>query len=410
MIELISQRICQYIPWPSVSWLLTLLAFFVVIAVLSWFANKIAKFVLVKMSHNLISAINPKWGDVFQKHQPIRTLSHIVPALVFYAFSNGLQTNDMATIVQIGEVMELMCFVYIVLTIAICLYSLLNTIYDIYNQYPISIRLPIKTYMQVLKFVLVGCAGIIVVSIILDTSPLAFFTGLGAATAVIMLVFKDSILGLVASVQLSLSDIVRIGDWITAPSYNVDGDVIEVSLSTVKVRNFDKTISTIPTYALLSTGLQNWRGMKESGGRRIKRALHIDMDYIHFYTLKDLETLKKAAPQISDYLDTEITKMKEKGEQEAISNSKVYREYITSYLRNHPGIHQEGFTFLIRHLEPTDKGLPIQLYVFTRDTNWVNHENVQSDIFDHLIAAAPIFDLKIFQDSVGKVLQVKVTN
>ncbi len=404
MIEFFSNHICKYVPWPSLTLLLTLSSFFLVVGIVSWSANKATKFILEGVTRNLIGAVNSAWGNVFIKHKAIHKLSHVVPALVFYTFSNALQTNDLDSVVQVGKVVEVLCLVYMSIAIALSLSSLINVTQEIYNLYPISNRLPVKTYTQVLKILLVSFTAIVVTSIILDTSPIAFFTGLGAATAIIMLVFKDSILGFVASIQLSLYDIVRIGDWITAPTYGVDGDVLEVSLSTVKVRNFDKTISTIPTSALLSTALQNWRGMKEAGGRRIKRSIRIDIDFIRFCSPKELDKIKNDIPAVAKFIDEKLKEHKNETAISAISNSSIYREYINILLRNNKGLHQQGqgFTFLVRQLEATEKGLPIQLYVFTNDTNWVTYEHIQADIFDHLFAAAPLFGLKIFQDLSDK--------
>jgi miniconductance mechanosensitive channel len=253
-------------------------------------------------------------------------------------------------------------------------------------------------------------AGIFIVSILTDKSPWGILSILGGFTVVLMLVFKDTILGFVASIQLSGHDMVRIGDWIEMPKYGADGDVIDVSIHTVKVRNWDKTITTIPTYGLVTDAFKNWRGMSESGGRRIKRSFYIDMSSIKFCTDEMLERFRKFE-FIREYIEQKQKEIDEYNREHAVETSQlingrrqtnigVFRAYIIAYLKKHPKIHQ-GMTFLVRHLEPTPTGLPIQIYVFSSDQAWANYEAIQADIFDHLLAAVPEFELRIFQNPTG---------
>jgi miniconductance mechanosensitive channel len=264
-------------------------------------------------------------------------------------------------------------------------FSCINIGTDIYETYPVSKRIPIRSYTQVIKILFGVGSGIIVVSIFLNKSPLAFFTGLGATIALITVLFKDTISGFMASIQLSSYDMVRIGDWITIPKFGVDGNVKEIALTTVKIENFDRTISMIPTASLLTESVKNWRGMFDAGGRRIKRSVPIDMESIRFCSQEEVKKLQTMFPQLTAVYD------------EPVTNLTLFREYIEAYLKASPDLHQEGFLFLIRELDPTEKGLPLEFYVFTKETRWVQHEKVQANIIDHTIATLPLFGLNVFQ-------------
>ena len=266
--------------------------------------------------------------------------------------------------------------------------------------------LPLTSFAQVAKLVLYGVVIIVALSVVIGESPALLFSGLGAMTAVLMLIFKDAILGFVAGIQLSANKMVTPGDWIEMPKYGADGDVMEVALTTVKVQNFDKTITTIPTYALISESFKNWRGMSESGGRRIKRAINIDMSSIRFCDDVMLERLSRIH-YMADYLEEkrqeiEAWNVGHEGEPATslhprrLTNIGTFRAYIVAYLRHHPKIHPQ-LTFLVRQLAPTVHGLPIELYVFSTDQNWITYEGIQSDIFDHLLAVVSEFDLRVYQ-------------
>jgi miniconductance mechanosensitive channel len=290
-------------------------------------------------------------------------------------------------------------------------YSFLNAVNDIYCNYEISRQRPIKGYLQVIQIILTIFVVISIIATLFDRPIWPLITGLGAMTAVLILVFKDSILGLVASILISTNDMVRIGDWIEMPQYGADGDVVDISLTTVKVQNWDKTIATIPTYALISDSFKNWRGMSESGGRRIKRAIRIDMNSIKFCDPAMLDRFEKYQ-LITDYVKSRRQEIAEYNETHKIdasylvngrnmTNVGTFRAYIAAYLKKHPKIHQE-MTFLIRHLPPGRDGLPIEIYVFSNDQVWANYEAIQADIFDHILAVLPYFDLTIFQDPTGR--------
>ena len=281
---------------------------------------------------------------------------------------------------------------------------------ELYERLPRSKNRPIKGFIQVLKILVLCGAAIIMISVLIDESPLLLLSGLGAVTAVLLLVFKDTILSLVASVQLTTNDMLRVGDWITMPSMQADGDVVDISLHTVKVQNFDKTITTIPTHRLVSDAYQNWRGMSEAGGRRIKRSLVIDQNTIRFLKDDEVVDLKKFK-MLKEYLSNKRDEITEWNAQELegedapvnarrLTNIGTLRAYIAAYLKWHPRIGDQ-FTLLVRQLDPGPQGLPIEIYCFTDTTNWGEYEGIQADIFDHLLAILPEFDLKIFQDPSG---------
>ena len=389
-----------------IGWALSLCIMATVIFGLSWIADYISQRYLVRLLDLMLTKANPKWGEMLTKHRVIKKFAHIAPAIIIYSCAPLFLFDDVEVSAVIVRVIQVVAMVYMILTTVYGLNAILMTIEDIYNSYPISRKRPIKSYLQVVKTILSFFTIIIVISIILDKSPWAFFTGLGAATAVIMLVFKDSILGFVASIQLASYDMIRIGDWIFMPSFGADGDVMEISLTTVKVRNFDKTIVTIPTYALLTNGVKNWRGMQESGGRRIKRSIKIDIKTIKFCEDQFLNKLNKVSA-LRPYLESTLPSIRQSKEQSDdasiplngrnLTNIGLFRNYIENFLKANDRIHQDGFTFLVRQLEPKETGLPLELYVFTKTTKWIEYEKIQADIFDHLLAALPIFELQAFQ-------------
>ena len=283
--------------------------------------------------------------------------------------------------------------------------AIINTGLKLYQHSKLSSKLPLKGVCQALKIVVNASGLIFVLSILLDKSPLYFFSGLGALTAVLLLVFKDAILGLVAGIQLSVNNMIRQGDWIEMPKYGADGDVVEVSLTTVKVQNFDKTITSIPAHALVSDAFKNWRGMSESGGRRIKRSIFIDISSIKFLDPVKINELKNI-DLLQEYLQKKIEEIGKSSadqngqssiNQRNLTNIGTFRAYCLAYLRANSFIHKEGMTLLVRQLAPTEKGVPIEIYVFVNDTRWVHYEGIQGDIFDHLLASLSTFDLRAFQ-------------
>lgn len=299
----------------------------------------------------------------------------------------------------------------IVLSIAMALSKGLDYLDEIYRRRPEARSRPIKGYVQVVKIIVYCAAVIMMISVLIEQSPLLLLSGLGAMAAVLMLVFKDTILSLVASVQLSSNDMLRVGDWIEMPSMNADGDVIDIALHTVKVQNFDKTITTIPTHKLISDSYRNWRGMTESGGRRIKRALPLDQNSVRFLSDEEIQNLRRFR-LLDEYLAKKDEERREWNTRELagdvnpvnarrFTNIGTFRAYVIAWLRAHPRLSTKGFTLLVRQLEPTPQGLPLEIYCFAATTNWGEYETIQADVFDHMIAILPEFGLRLFQEPSG---------
>lgn len=372
------------------------------IALICIVANFLTKKVVVRIIFHMVSMSKFKWNDILLKRRVFHKLSHIVPAIIIYYFA--------PTFPRYQHLIESGANIYLIIVSLIVISSALDAFHDIYETFEISKIRPIKGVIQIVKIVLAIIGIILIISILLNKSPFILLSGLGALSAVLMLVFKDSILGLVAGVQLSANDMVRVGDWITMPKYGADGNVIEISLNTVKVQNFDKTITTIPSYSLISDYFINWRGMQNSGGRRIKRPIYIDVNSIRFCDDEMINKFRRIN-FLADYIDERLVEIQKFNETHnidrsnpvngrALTNIGVFREYIKNYLLNHSGIHKE-MTLMVRQLEPTERGLPIELYCFTNTTVWTEYETIQGDIFDHLFAVAPEFGLRIFQNPSG---------
>ncbi|MDF2039870.1 mechanosensitive ion channel family protein [Cytobacillus oceanisediminis] len=365
-------------------------------------ANFITKKIVIRIITRIVTNSKVKWGKIILERQVFRKLSHIVPAIIIFSFSTTFPTYQ--------SIIAKLAITYIIIVALVFIESLLNVLNDIYQTFEISKVKPIKGYIQVVNIVIMTLGFILVISNLIGESPLILLSGIGALSAVVMLVFKDSLLGLVAGVQLTANDMVRVGDWIEMPKYGANGDVIDISLNTVKVQNFDKTITMIPSYALISDSFINWRGMQSSGGRRIKRHLYIDTSSITFCTEEMIEKYIKVH-YLSDYIiqkEREITEYNAKNEIDrnnpvngrALTNIGVFRAYINNYLKNHDGINQ-NMTLMVRQLAHSEHGLPLEIYAFTNSVQWAVYESVQSDIFDHLFAVAPEFGLKVFQNPSG---------
>lgn len=327
-----------------------------------------------------------KWNTLLLKHRVFHNLIHTIPAILVYymlpmAFIRG---KELLLISQKA------CAIYIIFSLLLALNGILLMIMDIYDGKESMKNRPMKGFIQVLQVLVFFVGGIIIIAIILDKSPTSLFAGLGASAAVLLLVFRDSILGFVAGVQLSANDMVRPGDWITLPSGDANGYVREITLNTVKIQNFDNTISTVPPYTLVSTTFKNWRGMIQSGGRRVMKDITLDLTTIQFCTPEMLDHYRKEIPLLADYQPEEgVTP----------TNSQVYRVYIERYLYSLPIVNQD-LDLIISQKEATMYGLPIQVYFFSRNKIWKEYERIQSDIFDHLFAMVPKFDLKVYQFSV----------
>lgn len=380
---------------------LTLLA----ITLIGWLANLLVKNFLLGVVRSIAQKTKTKLSEYLLEESFFLRLSHLAPAFVIGAMSDLLFSNHPV----VAGLVDVLINLYLV-GIALWVFdSLIDTFYKLYEESSFSSKLPLKGMCQAIKIVVNGTGIIFILSILLDKSPLYFFSGLGALTAVLLLVFKDVILGLVAGIQLTANNMVRKGDWVEMPKYGADGDVIDVALTTVKIQNWDKTITTIPAHALVSDAFKNWRGMSESGGRRIKRSIHLDLSSVRFLKESEVEELEKIE-LLKDYFAHKRKDIGESGMQvekhglaapllngRNLTNSGTFRAYCLEYLRDHSDIHKQGMTFLVRQLAPTEKGLPIEIYVFVSDVRWVHYEAIQSDIFDHLLSSLPIFGLRAFQ-------------
>ncbi len=378
----------------------------VVMLAVACIAYIIAKRFLLRVVKNLVERSKTIWDNILLERKVFNRLSYFAPALVIYIMAPFVLSGSLDAI----NILLLAAKIYMVIVGLLVFDSFLNSVVDIYRTFEFSQKIPIRGFVQGAKIILFILAGIVILGMITGKPPTIVLGGFGAMMAVIMLIFKDSILGFVAGIQLSANKMIHIGDWIEMPKYGADGDVIDVALTTVKVQNWDKTIATIPTYALISDSFKNWRGMSESGGRRIKRAFYIDMSSVKFCTEEMLEKFKKIK-YISEYIERKTEEIKEHNLAAGVDESELvngrhltnigtFRAYVVAYLRNHPKIHQE-MTFLVRHLEPTPNGLPIQIYVFSNDQVWANYEAIQADIFDHILAVIPKFELRIFQNPTG---------
>lgn len=326
-----------------------------------------------------------QWNTLLMKRRVVHHLIHILPGVLVYfllplAFVRGKEILDFS---------QKICAVYIIAAILFTINGLLLVMLDVYNARDKQKNRPMKGFVQVLQVLLFFIGGIVIIAVLVNKSPMTLFAGLGASAAVLMLVFKDSILGFVAGVQLSANDMLRIGDWIQLPNGVANGTVEEITLNTVKIRNWDETISTVPPYTLVNNSFQNWRGMQESGGRRVNKNIYLDMTTLKFCTPEDLDAIRKNVPLMADY---------QPAEGEVPTNSQLYRIYIERYLRSLPVVNQD-MDLIISQKEPTTYGIPIQVYFFSRNKVWREYERIQSDIFDHLLAIVGKFDLKLYQYS-----------
>ncbi len=379
---------------------------FVLLGVLAWSANFVAKSVILRLVKAAVKRSKTDIDDAFVDTGVFTRLSHLAPALVINTFAPGVLGRSDAVLEGVNDAVS----VYLVCIWLGVLFAVLNAIQKVVEHKSKTRGLPIKGFAQAVKLVAVVVALILILAVMLGKSPIYLFSGLGALTAVLMFVFKDAILGFVAGIQISANQMVRVGDWIEMPQASADGDVIDVSLTTVKVQNWDKTISTIPTYDLISKSFRNWRGMSDSGGRRIKRNLCFDANSIQFANADQLERWSQIS-HVREHLAAkraEIAKDNEKLGEEAnvlgngrrLTNIGTFRAYTLNYLRNHPHIDQ-GKTLLVRQLQSTPHGLPLEIYCFVNNTAWAFYEGVQSDIFDHLLAVAKVFDLEVYQHPSG---------
>lgn len=393
----IRSELSQY-PW------LEMLISFAILIFLAALANFIAKRIIVRGIRHIITKLKSPHQSIFAQHSVTRRFANIVPAIVIM---NGISAVPhlplkVITLIQMGAQ------AFIFLTLALSISEALNIFNLVYQRNPKSRNKPIKGYLQLIKLILFVVCGLMILGTFLKKDVFTLLAGFGAMAAVLMLVFQNTILSLVASVQIASYDMVRIGDWIEMPSLNADGDVIDMSLHTVTVQNFDKTLTTIPTNKLVTDTFRNWRGMSNSGCRRIKRSIFLDQSSVHFMTDSEQRKLKDFL-LLDHYLDAkqdEINKFNDhlsnqsEYNQRRLTNVGTFRAYVEFYLRQHQGIAQNQ-TILVRQLQPSSEGLPLEIYAFTNTTAWASYEAIQSDIFDHLIAIIPEFGLRIYQAASG---------
>ena len=370
-----------------------------------WIIHQIVQGPLMRSFERFSSFTNHQWDNVLVEKHFIRRLLHFIPLIILYIFIPPILEGTAVHTLSIT-------LVNILLLIAgmLTLDALLNSILVIYESSTISKEISITPFVQVVKLLLYFVTVILIISILVQKTPLYILSGLGALTAVLMFVFKDILMGFVGGIQLIANKMVAPGDWIEMTKYGADGDVLEITLTTVKVKNFDNTITTIPTYALINESFKNWRNMNLSGGRRIKRFVYIDLGSIKFCSSEMLErykliqliskTIQDRQQEILEYNKLHNVDESTLVNGRRLTNIGVFRSYVEAYLRNHPMIHQE-MTFIVRQLSPEEKGLPIEIYVFCKDTNWTAYESVQADIFDHILAVVPEFDLQVFQEPSG---------
>ena len=390
--------------------MLTGFCILILVAILAYI---IAKHVVVRGIRHLITKLKFANHDIMSQHSVIRRIANIVPAIVIM---NGIVTVPHLSTKMVSFV-QMAAQAFIFLTIALAIGELLNIFNLVYQRNPKSRNKPIKGYLQLIKLIIFIVCGLMILGTFLKKDVFTLLAGFGAMAAVLMLVFQNTILSLVASVQISSYDMVRIGDWIEMPSLNADGDVIDMSLHTITVQNFDKTFTTIPTNKLVTDTFKNWRGMSQAGVRRIKRSLYIDQSSVHFMSEAEQSKLKEflLLDQYLDHKSTELIEFNQKlsntspCNQRRLTNIGTFRAYVELYLNQHPNISKHQ-SLIVRQLQPTEKGLPLEIYAFSNQIAWKDYEAIQSDIFDHLIAILPEFGLKIYQAPSGYDMQIAMSN
>lgn len=360
------------------------------VVLLSWLAAKLFRCLIIPTLQRLSQRTKATWDDYLFNDRMMRSMARLIPPIIWYMLL-GAVLYDMP--VALGLARKA-CLIYLIGAVLMLLSAFLDTLHEISTQHEALRNRPLKGIYQMIKLLTFCVGAILVVSILIGRDATTILAGLGASAAVLMLIFRDSILGLVAGVQLSANDMLRPGDWITMQKYGADGYVTEVTLTTVKIQNFDKTITTIPPYALVSDSFQNWRGMRETGGRRIKRSLFIDASTVRFCTADELAALRRKG-----LLETES-----ETDGQPVVNLSVFRDYIRRCMKRNPGLHPDLMQ-MVRMLQPTPEGLPLEVYCFTRTTEWIAYEALQSEIFDHLLAVLPEFGLRLYQRPSGEDLR-----
>ena len=387
----------QLIAINEIHWYISYIAVFIICVILHSITSK----VLLTMIDRVFKRTSTQIDDILLEKKVFNKLPYLIPLVFIYNLEGLLPNNEL-----IDRIVVALIFFIVLLTVN----ALINALGHIYDSSRYAKKFNIKSYIQITKLILNILGLIIFVAILIGRSPVYLLSGIGALTAVLLLVFKDTILSLVSSVQITSNDLFKIGDWVEAPQFGADGDVIDIALHSVKIQNWDKTISIIPTNKLIDSSFKNWKGMSDSGGRRIKRSIMIDMNSIKFCSVKMIERYRKFNV-ISHYISKKLDEIEKHNldnnidedgliNGRSLTNIGTFRAYIEGYLRDHNKIHKE-MTFLVRQLSPSPEGLPLEIYVFSNDTDWINYEAIQSDIFDHLLAVLNEFDLKVFQNPTG---------
>lgn len=375
----------------------------VVVLVVSYLMYLIASRIILVSLKKLFKHTATHVDDVFVEKGAFHRLAYLVPLLVIYLSADLFP--------EYSDYIRRFLSALLVVVLILVINAVLDAVNVIYRQSKFAQVLNIKSYLQISKLLLNILGGIIVIAIVIDKSPIYLLSGIGALTAVLLLIFKDTILSFVASIQIHSNELFKVGDWLEVPQFGADGDVIDIALHTVKIQNWDKTISIIPSHKLIESSFKNWRGMSESGGRRIKRSIYIDQTSIRFCDEPMIEKFK-SFKLLAPYMEAKLAEIDAANADENINmqalvngrrltNIGTFRAYITAYLKNHPRIHQD-LTFLIRQLAPSEKGIAIEIYVFTNITDWIAYEAIQADIFDHLLAVLTEFELQVFQNPTGK--------
>jgi len=370
----------------------------------------ISKFIINRIFKRIAARTTSNWDDVLIEHKVFQRMAFLVPGILIYQ-SISITLDDFPGLIPVALKLTNL---YITVIFLLIINSFLNAVYAMYEKSEFAMYHPIKGYIQIAKIIVFIVVFLLIISLLFNQSPLYMLTGLGAFSAVLLLIFKDPILGFVGGIQLSANDMVRQGDWISMPKFGADGTVLEISLTTVKVQNFDNTISTLPTYSLVSESFQNYRGMKDSGVRRMKRSISIDMSSVKFCTQEMLDKFRKITI-LQEYIDRTEAELENYNKENNIDNTVfingkrqtnigVFRAYLEEYLAHHPLVDNKS-DLLVRQLQPNSSGIPIEIYAFTLETGFIKYEKVQSDIFDHILAIVPQFDLRVFQSPTGEDLR-----
>ncbi|WP_195682484.1 mechanosensitive ion channel family protein [Alkalibacter mobilis] len=363
---------------------------FAIVFLISILVYILAKKIFIKMVIGQIKKSKFKWDDTLLNRKFFDRMITLMPLLIVHSGSTYLGI--------FSEPVKFIAFMLILVQIARIAGCFLESVNDIYSRFEVSREKPIKGFLQVIKIIIYVLVGILILANLMGTNPYVMLSGLGAVAAIFSFIFKDTILGLLAGVLLSVNDMLRIGDWIEMPKYGANGDVMDITMNTVKVRNFDMTITTVPAYALISDSFKNWRGIAQIGGRRIMRSVYIDIYSVKFCTMDELVRFKEIE-MIRGPIDTKIDEISA-GKENDITNLGVFRMYLEEYLDRHPSIHKE-ITHMVRELTPTEKGIPLEVYAFTNDIGWESYENTQSEIFEHIVAMTEKFGLTLYQQPSG---------